>query len=54
MNALKKLGIKGFRIDAAKHMTFDQLNKIFTPEIRNGVELFGELIHSRWKRSSRV
>ena len=25
-------------------MTFDQLNKIFTPEIKEGVELFGELI----------
>ena len=44
VNALKELGIKGFRIDAAKHMTFDQLNKIFTPEIKEGVELFGELI----------
>ena len=42
--ALKKLGVTGMRIDAAKHMTFDQIHRIFTPEVSDGLYLFGELI----------
>ena len=42
--ALKKLGISGMRIDAAKHMTFEQIDRIFTPKVKKGLHLFGELI----------
>lgn len=42
--ALKKMGVKGFRIDAAKHISIEQLRKVWTPEITEGVHIFGEII----------
>jgi alpha-amylase len=42
--ALKGLGVTGFRIDAAKHMTFDHLNRFFDAGILSGVHVFGEVI----------
>ncbi len=42
--ALKALGVTGFRIDAAKHMTFDHLNKVLDAQVRSGVMVFGEVI----------
>ncbi|MEQ4576373.1 MAG: alpha-amylase family protein [Gammaproteobacteria bacterium] len=42
--ALKGLGVTGFRVDAAKHMAFDHLNRVFDAGIRNGVHVFGEVI----------
>ncbi len=44
LKALKAMGIKGFRIDAAKHMTEAQIKAIFTPEIIQGMYVFGEII----------
>jgi alpha-amylase len=44
LQALKRLGVKGFRIDAAKHMNAATLNRIFTPELRSGMHVFGEII----------
>ena len=46
LTALKNLGVKGFRVDAAKHMTIWHINQIFTSSIKNGVYLFGEIITS--------
>ncbi|WP_275724494.1 alpha-amylase family glycosyl hydrolase [Vibrio furnissii] len=42
--ALKKLGVKGFRIDAAKHMTIAHLKKVWTDAIAHDVHIFGEII----------
>ncbi|NOI65155.1 alpha-amylase family glycosyl hydrolase [Vibrio sp. 99-8-1] len=44
LRALKKLGVKGFRIDAAKHMTLQHLNKVWTRDITQDVHIFGEII----------
>ncbi|WP_334614416.1 alpha-amylase family glycosyl hydrolase [Escherichia coli] len=44
LQALKDLGVKGFRIDAEKHMTSQQLNHVLTPEITEGMFVFGETI----------
>ncbi len=30
------MGIKGFRVDAVKHMSDYQINAVFTPEIKRG------------------
>lgn len=46
LTALKNLGVKGFRVDAAKHMTIWHINEIFTSNIKNGMYLFGEIITS--------
>jgi alpha-amylase len=46
LKALKKLGVKGFRIDAAKHMTLEHLQKVWTEEICKGIHIFGEIITS--------
>lgn len=46
LTALKNLGVKGFRVDAAKHMTIWHINEIFTSDIKNGMYLFGEIITS--------
>ncbi len=46
LKALKAMGVKGFRIDAAKHMTIEHLNKVFTPEIKHNMHVFGEIITS--------
>jgi len=44
LTALKGLGVTGFRIDAAKHMSNSQINAVFTPPIKSGVHVFGEII----------
>ncbi len=44
LRALKSLGVSGFRIDAAKHMTAKQLARIFTEEIMADTFVFGEVI----------
>ncbi|BBM67077.1 alpha-amylase [Vibrio alfacsensis] len=44
LNALKALGVKGFRIDAAKHMTLEHLKQVWTDEITRDVHIFGEII----------
>ncbi|WP_261818025.1 alpha-amylase family protein [Vibrio gallicus] len=44
LRALKQLGVKGFRIDAAKHISIEQICKVWTPEITEGVHIFGEII----------
>ncbi|MFV0449182.1 MAG: alpha-amylase family protein [Vibrio sp.] len=44
LKALKSLGVKGFRIDAAKHMTIEHLKKVWTDEITKDVHIFGEII----------
>jgi alpha-amylase len=46
LTALKNLGVKGFRVDAAKHMTIWHINEIFTSSIKSGMYLFGEIITS--------
>ncbi|MGJ8693677.1 MAG: alpha-amylase family protein [Thalassotalea sp.] len=46
LTALKALGVTGFRVDAAKHMSNYHINSVFTPEIKNGVHVFGEIITS--------
>jgi alpha-amylase len=44
LRALRELGIDGFRIDAAKHMDNAHINAVFTPELRAGALLYGEII----------
>jgi alpha-amylase len=44
LRALKTIGVSGFRIDAAKHMSHKQLARIFTSDISAGMLIFGELI----------
>ena len=44
LQALKTIGVKGFRVDAAKHMTNYHINAVFTDEIKQGVHVFGEVI----------
>ena len=44
LRALKSLGVSGFRIDAAKHMTAKQLARIFTEDIVADTFVFGEVI----------
>jgi alpha-amylase len=46
LRALKTLGVKGFRIDAAKHMTNYHMNQVLTADIKSGMHVFGELITS--------
>ena len=46
LSALKAMGIKGFRIDAVKHMTMNHVNAVFTPTIKSGMHVFGEVITS--------
>jgi len=46
LQALKNMGVKGFRVDAAKHMTIWHINQIFTSTIKNGMYVFGEIITS--------
>ncbi|MGF1684580.1 alpha-amylase family glycosyl hydrolase [Photobacterium minamisatsumaniensis] len=42
--ALKKLGIKGFRIDAAKHLTLEHIQRVWNENVSEGVHIFGEII----------
>jgi len=44
LQALKQLGVKGFRIDAAKHMTLEHLKQVWTEDITHDVHIFGEII----------
>ncbi|GAA5216827.1 alpha-amylase family protein [Corallincola platygyrae] len=44
LNALKSMGVKGFRVDAAKHMSMYHLNAVFTSDIKSGMHVFGEII----------
>jgi alpha-amylase len=44
LRALKTLGVKGFRVDAAKHMSNYHINRVFSADIKNGVHVFGEVI----------
>lgn len=44
LKALKEVGVKGFRIDAAKHMTMDHLQRVWTDDIAEGAHIFGEII----------
>ncbi|OAN10849.1 alpha-amylase [Photobacterium jeanii] len=52
LKALKAMGIKGFRIDAVKHMSQYQIDQIFTNEITQGMHVFGEVITSGGKGNS--
>ncbi len=42
--ALKAIGVDGFRIDAAKHMTFKHLARVFDREVMADSLVFGEII----------
>jgi alpha-amylase len=42
--ALRGLGVAGFRVDAAKHMDFAHIEAVFTPVIRDGANVYGEII----------
>lgn len=44
LRALKTMGVSGFRIDAAKHMTLAHLKRVWDDEISEGVHIFGEII----------
>ncbi|MGR5076119.1 alpha-amylase family protein [Photobacterium swingsii] len=44
LKALKQLGVKGFRIDAAKHMTLEHLHQVWDDEISSETHVFGEII----------
>lgn len=44
LRALRLLGISGFRIDAAKHMTLDHIQQVWDEEISEGAHIFGEII----------
>jgi alpha-amylase len=44
LKALKQLGVQGFRIDAAKHMKLEHLQRIWTKDITEGMHIFGEII----------
>ncbi len=44
LRQLKAIGVKGFRIDAAKHMPVSHLNSVLTSDIKSGVYVFGEII----------
>ncbi|CCN34718.1 Alpha-amylase [Vibrio nigripulchritudo SO65] len=42
--ALKSMGVKGFRVDAVKHMSLHHINQIFTPQTSANMHIFGEVI----------
>ena len=44
LRQLKMVGVTGFRIDAAKHMTLAHINGVLTADIKSGVYVFGEII----------
>ena len=44
LRKLKDIGIKGFRVDAVKHMEKEYFPRVFTDEITEGVFVFGEVI----------
>ena len=41
---LNDIGIKGYRVDAVKHMTTQAMNRIFTPDLVGGKLVYGEVI----------
>lgn len=44
LRALEALGVRGFRIDAAKHMGFGHVRRVFDDHSRRGLKVFGEII----------
>jgi alpha-amylase len=44
LRQLKTIGVKGFRIDAAKHMPLSHINAVLTSDIKSGMYVFGEII----------
>ncbi|MCQ1059302.1 alpha-amylase family glycosyl hydrolase [Photobacterium sp. DNB23_23_1] len=44
INSLKRLGIKGFRIDAAKHLTLEHIQLVWDKKVSADVHIFGEII----------
>jgi len=44
LKALKALGVRGFRIDAAKHMSIEHLKNVWTETITRDTHIFGEII----------
>lgn len=44
LQSLKQLGVTGFRLDAAKHMTIDHINSAMSSAILAGMHVFGEVI----------
>lgn len=46
LQALKNLGVTGFRVDAAKHMNSYHINQVFNDDIKSGMHIFGEIITS--------
>jgi alpha-amylase len=44
LTALKAMKVKGFRIDAAKHMKLAHINAVFDAGIKSGTHVFGEVI----------
>lgn len=46
LKALKQIGVSGFRVDAAKHMSNYHINSVFTDEITKNMHIFGEIITS--------
>ncbi|MBF7072303.1 alpha-amylase family protein [Glaciecola sp. MH2013] len=52
LQALKDMGVKGFRVDAAKHMTNWHMNQVFTSSIKRGMHIFGEVITGGGTNSS--
>jgi len=52
LQSLKDMGIKGFRVDAVKHMSNYQINQVFTSDITSGMHVFGEVITTGGKGES--
>lgn len=52
--SLKHLGVKGFRIDAAKHISIDHLKLLFTEEITSDTTIFYEIITSKDPKKNTV
>ncbi|WP_448216937.1 alpha-amylase family protein [Endozoicomonas sp. 2B-B] len=46
LRSLRDMGVKGFRIDAAKHIPLEHVNQVITADIRHGMHIFGEIITS--------
>ena len=44
LKALKNMGVMGFRIDAAKHMALEHLQRVWTEDITENMHIFGEII----------
>ncbi|MCW8345751.1 alpha-amylase family glycosyl hydrolase [Vibrio sp. ZSDZ65] len=44
LRAMKGLGVRGYRIDAAKHLSLEHIQAVFTDDITDGMHVFGEII----------